>query len=656
MMDSPKLGGVDEPKVAFWRDPAAYADVLKSRFIDPLAEAVKQHGRAPRALQLTVLQQLHWYFTVDLRERAPTVALTPSKAPMFHDRVRQVMQHIDAEVLTDKALDRVSVEVRHALMSYQNPLMYSTVVLDAYDHDQWLVRLSYYVHGDPPTESFLIDGVPTKPAYAKYRGCRYFHTVLLRQRIVWLPVAEAVELSVLLNGVAVLVAVGPQPFSVAQVVGGVGAQRDTFTQLKEVRSAFPPGKGGQQPLPSGWTGLKVRLLLALARMPWVRHRFAKAWVFVDRAEDADDNAEHMYRWVRQNHPEINAWFLLHRDSSDWARLASEGFRLVPPGLMGKLTILNSEHIVSSHTEYALGGFDRKMYGDKMRWRFTFIPHGITKDDVSHWLNQQPFDLFITSSPAEQASIVDDDTPYRYTAHDATYAGLARRDRLLSMARSTPLQEVNYLLLMPTWRASLLDDRAETASPEERIEIVRATVFCQAWSALLNSRILHDSAKRHNLQIVIMVHVNLSPVIAAFDVPSCVKVLHAATADFQSVLCKSIALVTDYTSVAFEMAFLRRMTFYYQFDRERFYGGDHNWRPGYFDYDLDGFGPVAFTEVELLAKINHFLGNACQLEPQYLERMKEAMPEVDDQACRRIFESIVRLRQPVGLTFATIVSQ
>src|SRR5665647_879260 len=116
-----------EPPAAFWRDPAAYDYALQHNFIAPLEEAVQQRGHAPRALQLAVLQQLHWYFTVDLRERAPTVALTPSQAPVFHDRVRQIMRHIDAEALEALDPQQVSTEVRHALLSYQDPVVHSTV-------------------------------------------------------------------------------------------------------------------------------------------------------------------------------------------------------------------------------------------------------------------------------------------------------------------------------------------------------------------------------------------------------------------------------------------------------------------------------------------------------------------------------------------------
>ncbi|OOG51172.1 CDP-glycerol glycerophosphotransferase family protein [Polaromonas sp. C04] len=644
MPTSPAAGVTTEPSPDFWRDPATYDGTLQRDFIAPLEEAVQLLGRAPYSLQLALLQQLHWYFTVDLRERAPTVALTPAQAPAFHDRIRQIMRHIDAETLEALDPQQASPEVRHALLSYQDPVLHSSATLDAYDHDQGLVRLSYYVHGGPPAETFMIDEVAVAPAYAKYRACRYYHRMLLRQRIAWLPVASARTLKVLLDGALVPLAVGPQPFAVGSGREPMGLTADE--PLPAARAAYPPGKGGRQALPRGWAGWKVRLLRGLARLPIVQRKFAKAWVFADRDEDADDNAEHLYRWVKKHHPEINAWFMLNRSSSDWNRLAAEGFRLVPPGLKRKLLILNCEHVISSHVDYEFGRLERAWYGDLMKWRFTFVPHGISKDDVSHWLGSRAFDLFVTTSPAEHESIVGNDTPYNYTEREARYLGLPRRDRLLELTAQTPISGVNVLLIMPTWRAGLVDDRAISGSVKDRMAAFASSDYAKHWRALLHNRDLRNLAQQNGMNLMFMAHPNVASYIEAFEPPAHVKILTKADTSFMPLLCRSVALITDYTSVAFEMAFLRRMVFYYQFDRKHFYGGDHNWRPGYFDYDRDGFGPIALDENELVGHIQSFFSNGIKPTREYLERMERAMPNRDPRACQRVFENIRAIRAPI----------
>ncbi len=74
-------------------------------------------------------------------------------------------------------------------------------------------------------------------------------------------------------------------------------------------------------------------------------------MFVDRNRLAQDNAEHLYRYVKDNHPEINAWFVVDRDTKDWPRLDQEGFRLVEYGTPEhRLLMLNCVELISSHID------------------------------------------------------------------------------------------------------------------------------------------------------------------------------------------------------------------------------------------------------------------------------------------------------------------
>lgn len=638
----------EEPKSSYWRDPASYDATLLDDFLSPLEKVVQQQGSVPHRQQVEMLERLHWYFTVDRRARAPTVALTAENAPIFHARMREILRHIDGQALESLDSNTVSCEVRHALLSYKSPVFCSAVAIDGYDHDQGLARLRYFVHGEPPPEVFIVDGTILTPAYSKYRACRYYHRTLLRQRIVWLPVANAASLKVRLAGELVSVDLGEPRFSSRPMLAPPSRMSRADTVLKAARDTFRPGKGGQQSLPAGWAGWKVRMMVGLARLPWIRHRFAKAWVFADRETGADDNAEHLYRWVREHHPEINAWFMLSRTSHDWPRLAADGFRLIPPGLMRQLLLLNCDNLISSHTEYAFGGFDRTLYGDAMKWRYTFLQHGVIKDDISHWLGPCEFDCFVTSSPAEHASIVDDDTPYPYTNREVKRTGLQRHDSLLRISRALPKDEVTQLLIMPTWRGGLVDERVNEMSNSERMAAFFASDYATHWRSLLRSVELSEMVAQQGIQLSFMPHPNAMEYLDAFDPPPSVHLVTLEGNQVQRMFAKSIGFITDYTSVAFTMAFLRRQVFYYQFDRESFYGGGHNWRAGYFDYDRDGFGPVSLTEHELLLHLRKFISNGARPESEFLRRMEYAMPGPDDLACQRIFGEILNLRTQVRL--------
>ena len=628
-----------EPAYAFWRDRASYAAHLQHTLVEPLEDAARE-GRAPAWLQRAVLQQLCWYFTVDARERAPTVIVDAELAVPFHDLVRRAMRLIAPEAL--EALHEAKAEVRHALLSYRDPTFACGFAIDAYDHALGLARLTYWVHGDPPAERIFIDGHEAAPAYAKLRACNYFGRRLLRERIAWLPVSGKRELRLILAGEEVPVALGPKPFCSSAQAGPTHSQE---LLLDQVPARFGPGKADlQQPLPRGWAGWKVRLVKALARLPPVQRFYRDAWVFVDRDDDADDSAEHLYRWVRQHHPELNAWYLLKPESADWPRLRAEGFRLLAPGLRRRLLALNCRHIVSSHTGQEFG-LDPARYGDSMRWRYIFLQHGVIKDDISHWLNPCAFDTFITSSPAEHASVVGDDTPYIYTEREVRCTGLPRHDRLLRIARETPREEVKLLLVMPTWRGSLVDERMAARSPAERLAAFAESDYARHWRALLNSTKLRQCAREAGLQVTFLPHANAEPFIGAFGVPADVAIAKLSSGTAQSVFARTAVFVTDYTSVAFTFALLRRPIFYYQFDQKDFYSGGHNWRSGYFDYARDGFGPVALSEQDLIDAIQRCVGQDLKVNPLYFARMERSMPDIEGKSCQAAFEAVAEIDRP-----------
>ena len=193
-----------------WKDKATYEDRLVSEYLAPLEMACRQYGEAPAALQRQVAGELQAYFATDARERAPTVVVNEVMAQRFHDVLRQIMRFVSRSAVASLDPSLVSAEVKHALLSYKNLESWSPVVVDAYDHDQGLVRLSYYIHGTKPREEFFVDGRVTQPAFAKYRSCNFFRRMLLRQRIVWLPVGAADTLSVRLDGRLVPVTLDPE--------------------------------------------------------------------------------------------------------------------------------------------------------------------------------------------------------------------------------------------------------------------------------------------------------------------------------------------------------------------------------------------------------------------------------------------------------------
>ncbi|EGK8129850.1 glycosyltransferase, partial [Campylobacter lari] len=158
--------------------------------------------------------------------------------------------------------------------------------------------------------------------------------------------------------------------------------------------------------------------------------FNNRWVFIDRPTNANDNAEHLYRYIMQNHPEQKIVFALKRDSADWSRLEKEGFNLIDFDTDFHDIFLKSGVLIASH--------NYKYYGLKFDFfknrKFIFLQHGVTQNGLYGPFNEMKADIIITATNQEYHAIAHDPKLlFNYTEKDTFLTGFARHDYLYNNA-------------------------------------------------------------------------------------------------------------------------------------------------------------------------------------------------------------------------------
>ena len=98
-------------------------------------------------------------------------------------------------------------------------------------------------------------------------------------------------------------------------------------------------------------------------------------------------------------------------------------------------------------------------------------------------------------------------------------------------------------------------------------------------------------------------------------------------------------MTDYSSLAFDMAYAGRSVAYYQFDRETIGTGVHSWTPGYFDYETMGLGPLLKDHESAERWIHNVSLGVLDTEELYRERVKNTFAYIDTNNCFRVVEAI-----------------
>jgi CDP-glycerol glycerophosphotransferase (TagB/SpsB family) len=114
---------------------------------------------------------------------------------------------------------------------------------------------------------------------------------------------------------------------------------------------------------------------------------------------------------------------------------------------------------------------------------------------------------------------------------------------------------------------------------------------------------------------------------------------------QQLFQQSSVMITDYSSVAFEMALLERAVVYFQFDHTSFFTGDHAFQQGYFNFEKDGFGPVCTTHESLVDTLQDILRRDAIPSEAYMERIHRFFRYHDTNNSKRVFQAVRSMEEP-----------
>lgn len=624
--------------------PLRFPAELQHGVLDTLHRAQQVHGAVPKWLQNAVIFALSWTLASEDQLTAPPNALDLGVADEFHDLMGQITGLLDPEVVA--AFDACPVAAHHLAIlahGYRNrPWHEPAAVVDRRDADQGLRRVRYLFAGPPPEEQVLVAGRPVQPSHTKARAVRLSGRQVLTERLLWVPADDELELQ--LDGSvvplvsqrelprAVRVPRGTRLAAIASGRAPVPYPADVVVAAR--RRARPVRRAGQDL--RRWS-LQARA----ARSGPSSH----PWLLMDRDINAGDNAEHLFRYLRTHRPDIDAWFTVRGDTADFARLQAEGIGHVVPfgSRQWRELFVTARHLVSSHAdEFVVHPPDLPPL-DPPPWRFTFLQHGVLHTDLSAWLNTKRIDLMVTSTQAERHAVADDGSAYLLTDREAVLTGLPRHDRLVSAARAVG-GDRRHVLVMPTWRQSLVGPR-QASGVRVPVTEFAASAWAQAWLELLGSPRFTKTTAEHGLSVVFMPHPNLAAALTELAVPADVRVARYDHDDVQQLLAEAALVVTDYSSVAFDAALIRRPVVYHQFDAQEMFAGQNLPRRGSFSYVHDGFGPVCGTLDETLAAVEDVLARAGRPAPQYLARIAATFEFQDEGSCARVVEAIERSTRP-----------
>ena len=118
----------------------------------------------------------------------------------------------------------------------------------------------------------------------------------------------------------------------------------------------------------------------------------------------------------------------------------------------------------------------------------------------------------------------------------------------------------------------------------------------------------------------------------FDIPD--EIYVALDESYQDLLNDSSVLITDYSSVFFDFAYLKKPVIYYHPENDQYH-----YEKSYFDYNTMGFGDIVKTESDLIDKLDDYIKNDCEMEDEYKKRVDEFFTYTDKNNSKRVYDWI-----------------
>ncbi len=367
-------------------------------------------------------------------------------------------------------------------------------------------------------------------------------------------------------------------------------------------------------------------------------RRREVWLISDRINRGDDNGEVFFRYMQTEQKKWGrkVYFVLEKDCEDYSRICKLGPVLSTLSAEHKYNHLIADWVISSQANDPVlrpFGQETLLYQDLCHdYKFVFLQHGVTKDDISGWLNRynRKMEGFVVNTRPEYQSIFDYN--YYHPAEKVWLTGMPRFDALYH-------DEKKYITIMPTWRKTLTKGMDPVTSVWLAVDDFESSDYYQFYNGLLNSPKLLDRAEELGYTLCLKPHPNTLSVLDRFHRDPRV-IFFEGSKSYRDIYAQSNLIVTDYSSAVFDFALLDKPVIYAQFDVEDFFSGGHSYVEGYFDYPRDGFGEVEYTLEGTIDRIIEYMERDCKLKPQYEERIRQTFAFHDKHNCQRVYEKIM----------------
>jgi CDP-glycerol glycerophosphotransferase (TagB/SpsB family) len=211
--------------------------------------------------------------------------------------------------------------------------------------------------------------------------------------------------------------------------------------------------------------------------------------------------------------------------------------------------------------------------------------------------------------------------YNLVPETVKLTGLARHDLLEA-------KDGDYIVVSPTWR-SFLTEASE--------ELFRASEFFRNWQALIHDPRVRAALTTAGVHLKLVLHSSISQFAHCFTEDDLVKVISFnEVTSFAELLSHARMMITDYSTISFDMLYLRRPVVYYTFPELRNHSTNTN-------ADLQLYADLGYLVKDHESAVETIVaaaGRDFRSEPAKIDAADAFFAYSDQQNSKRIIDAVL----------------
>jgi hypothetical protein len=368
----------------------------------------------------------------------------------------------------------------------------------------------------------------------------------------------------------------------------------------------------------------------------------RIWLFMDRGNEIGNNAEALFRYCANIDDGIQKYYIIPNESY------AERFKGLPYMIFGtleyKLLCCFAEKFISSFLfeegitlKFGVEKSEKELFEDIRNFKklvrsffrgdIIHLQHGIIMQDISFYINK--FDeetRLIFCNCQEEYEYVKDNLQHAINEKILRVTGLPKNDYLEKIKKSHSSQRI--ILFAPSF--DRFRNIKDTYNPGYKY-----SKHFKYLNDILASGELITVLERKGYAMYFKPHYALRAQMKDFDIDSRITVV-GEEIDRYDLYVISDLMITDYSSIAFDFAYLKKPVIYTHFlENPKF-------EETYFSYQADGFGEVCQSIDALVETIDGYLNTDCEMKPDYQRRVDKFFTFQDGNNCERVYQEILKL--------------